>query len=86
MKRVINFAVGTISTMGFSQTLIASQQTALNTEISSILSTLISIVGGILSTTIVAYIQHRWRMTEDDRKWQRDHPKSKLKKKKLNSH
>jgi uncharacterized PurR-regulated membrane protein YhhQ (DUF165 family) len=81
MRRVINFAVGTISTLGVSQTLLASQQTASNTDMSSVLCTLISIIGGILSTIVVAYLQHRWRTKEDDRKWLRDHPSKKLSKK-----
>jgi branched-subunit amino acid ABC-type transport system permease component len=81
MRGVINFAVGTISTLGVSQTLLASQQTTSNTDFSSALNTVVSILGGILSTVVVAYIQHRWRIKEDDRKWLRDHPIKKLKKK-----
>jgi uncharacterized PurR-regulated membrane protein YhhQ (DUF165 family) len=81
MRGVINFVVGTISTLGVNQTLLASQQSAASTDMSSVLCTLISIIGGILSTIIVAYIQHRWRIKEDDRKWLRSHPIRKLKKK-----
>lgn len=80
MKRVINFAVGTISTMGVSQTLFASGHTSLmNTDISSAFNTVVSILGGILSTIVVAYLQHRWRMAEDDRRWKREHPSHNLK-------
>jgi len=80
MRRMINFVVGTISTLGVSQTLFAAEQTNLNTDISSALNTIVSIIGGILSTVVVAYLQHRWRMSEDDRRWKREHPSHKNKK------
>jgi len=81
MRGIINFGVGSLSTLGVSQTLFGSDCFALiNTEVSGILNTVISIIGGILSTIVVAYLQHHWRMAEDERKWKREHPAHKLKK------
>jgi len=80
MRRILNFIIGTISTLGVSQTLFASEHTSLmNNDLSSVLNTVVSILGGILSTTVVAYLQHRWRMAEDDRRWKRENPSNKLK-------
>ena len=70
--------MGTISTLGVSQTLLATEQSAhLSANFASCLNTVISIVGGVLSTIIVAFLQHHWRMIEDERRFRRDHPKSK---------
>jgi len=73
MRGLKNFIVGTISTLGVSQTLLAAEQSSnFHSEIISSLNTVISIIGGILSTVTVAYLQHRWRMKEQDRKWKHE--------------
>jgi len=82
MRGLRNFIVGTISTLGVSQTLFASSISGhVPNELASVLNTVISIIGGILSTTVVAFLQHRWRMVEDERRFKREHSQSKAKQK-----
>jgi len=77
MNELRNFIVGSISTLGVSQTLLASELPArVSTNIAGSLNTVISILGGVISTLIVAFVQHRWRMIEDDRRFRREHPAS----------
>lgn len=78
MKGMKNFIVGMISTMGVNQSLLARQTvTNISDNANSVINTLISIIGGILSTVVVAYLQHRWRMIEDERKFKRQQIHSK---------
>ncbi len=73
MRGLKNFIVGTISTLGVGQTLLAAEHSSnFHSEIICSLNTVISIIGGILSTVTVAYLQHRWRMKEQDRKWKHE--------------
>ncbi len=73
MRGLKNFIVGTISTLGVGQSLLAAEQSStFHSEIICSLNTVISIIGGILSTATVAYLQHRWKMKEQDRKWKHE--------------
>lgn len=76
-----NFIVGSISTLGVSQTLLAAEKASgLHSEIISSLNTVISIIGGVLSAIVVAYLQHIWRMKEEERRWKHDEEKNKERK------
>jgi len=78
MRGLKNFIVGTISTLGVSQTLLAAEHSSgFHSEIICSLNTVVSIIGGILSTATVAYLQHKWRMKEDDRRWKHEEEKEK---------
>ena len=77
MNKLRNFIVGSISTLGVSQTLIATElPVRVSTNIAGSLNTVISILGGVISTLIVAFVQHHWRMIEDERRFRREHPDS----------
>lgn len=77
MRGLKYFFVGSISTLGVSQTLLAAEQSSgLHSGIISSLNTVISIIGGILSAMTVAYMQHKWRMKEEERRWKHEEKKN----------
>lgn len=77
MRRGNNFFVGTISTIGVNQTIIAAERASgFNPELITTLNCVISIIGGVLSAIVVAYLQHKWRMQEEERRWRHEDNKN----------
>jgi len=49
----------------------------ITTEFACVFNTVISIICGILSNTVVAFLQQRWRVIEDELRYKREHQQSK---------
>ncbi len=62
MKPTIgSFLIGSVSTLGFAQTLQAAQSvSSLPQEVLNSIETIISLIGGILSSVFVAWLKHKW--------------------------
>lgn len=70
MRGLKNFIIGAISTMGVGQTLLAIERfSGIHSEVIFLFNTVISLIGGTLSATTVAYLQHKWKMKDEERKW-----------------
>jgi len=75
MRGIRSFMIGMVASLSLSKTLWASGSlSSLSPEMANLMNTLISVIGGVASTITIAYLQHRWRIKEDDRRWRRDHP------------
>jgi len=62
MNQLKNFAIGMISSLGFSQTIMAANTpVGLDPLLVPLINSITSIIGGVLSSITIAYLQRRWK-------------------------
>jgi phosphate/sulfate permease len=70
MKNISSFLVGTISTMGMAESIGIQPEiidSAQSLPVDS-LEAILSLIGGTISTIIIALLKRRWRRREEKRK------------------